>query len=221
MLHRLAPVHAHLRVLYNATQGYMFFFMLGLAMVAFQQGLIFAVGASSLYEVEHPGEESAYRTWQIVLVKTIVYWLLGMMSYGLVVVVVTQGLEIPLGAPLSQLLVLASIFILAVTAFCFFFSSFFPDGLPFVRAAILYPVPSFIFSGYTWPTGSMGEGMQLASQFFPLSHFSNTVRELFLIGSSPHYWESIEKLLALAIGFFLVGGVLYHRRLKLSRAKIA
>lgn len=221
VLHRLAPVHAHLRVLYNATQGYMFFFMLGLAMVAFQQGLIFAVGASSLYEVEHPGEESAYRTWQIVLVKTIVYWLLGMMSYGLVVVVVTQGLEIPLGAPLSQLLVLASIFILAVTAFCFFFSSFFPDELPFVRAAILYPVPSFIFSGYTWPTESMGEGMQLASQFFPLSHFSNTVRELFLIGSSPHYWESIEKLLALAIGFFLVGGVLYHRRLKLSRAKTA
>ena len=35
VLHRLAPVHAHLRVLYNATQGYMFFFMLGLAMVAF------------------------------------------------------------------------------------------------------------------------------------------------------------------------------------------
>lgn len=221
VLHRLAPVHAHLRVLYNATQGYMFFFMLGLAMVAFQQGLIFAVGASSLYEVEHPGEEGAYRTWQIVLVKTIVYWLLGMMSYGLVVAVVTQGLEIPLGAPLSQLLALASIFILAVTAFCFFFSSFFPAELPFVRAAILYPVPSFIFSGYTWPTESMGEGMQLASQFFPLSHFSNTVRELFLIGSSPHYWESIEKLTALAIVFFLVGGVLYHRRLKLSRAKTA
>ena len=90
-----------------------------------------------------------------------------------------------------------------------------------MRAAILYPVPSFIFSGYTWPTESMGEGMQLASQFFPLSHFSNTVRELFLIGSSPHYWESIEKLTALAIVFFLVGGVLYHRRLKLSRAKTA
>lgn len=216
VLHRLAPVHAHLRVLYNATQGYMFFFLLGLAMVAFQQGVLFAVGASSLYEIEHPEEEAAYKTWQIVLVKTVVYWLLGMASYGLVVAVVTQGLEIPLGAPLGELLAFAAIFLLAVTAFCFFFTSFFPAELPFVRAVILYPVPAFIFSGYTWPTESMGEGMQFASQFFPLSHFSNTVRELFLIGQSPYYWESIEKLTALAIGFFLVGGVLYHRRRKCS-----
>ncbi|WP_294156811.1 hypothetical protein [uncultured Selenomonas sp.] len=37
------------------------------------------------------------------------------------------------------------------------------------------------------------------------------------IGSSPHYWESIEKLTALALGFFLIGGLLYHRRLKKSR----
>ena len=220
VLHRLAPIHAHVRVLYNATQGYLFFFMLGLAMVAYQQGLLFAVGASSLYEVEHPEEEGAYRTWQIMLVKTIVYWLLGMLSYVLVVAVVIHGLEIPLGAPLGQLFALAAIFILAVTAFCFFFTSFFPAELPFVRAVILYPVPSFIFSGYTWPTESMGEGMQLVAQFFPLSHFSNTVRELFLIGSSPHYWESIEKLTALAIGFFLIGGVLYHRRLKLSRRAV-
>ncbi|MDY6268706.1 MAG: ABC transporter permease [Selenomonadaceae bacterium] len=216
VLHRLAPIHAHLRVLYNATQGYMFFFLLGLAMVAFQQGVLFAVGASSLYEIEHPNEDAAYKTWQIVLVKTVVYWLLGMASYGLVVAVVTQGLEIPLGASLGELLALAAIFLLVVTAFCFFFTSFFSAELPFVRAVILYPVPAFIFSGYTWPTESMGEGMQFASQFFPLSHFSNTVRELFLIGQSPHYWESIEKLTALAIGFFLVGGVLYHRRRRLS-----
>ena len=221
VLHRLAPVHAHLRVLYNATQGYMFFFMLGLAMVAFQQGVLFAVGASSLYEIEHPSEEAQYKTWQVMLVKTIVYWLLGMLSYGLVVAVVTQGLGIPLGASLGELFALAAIFILAVTAFCFFFTSFFPAELPFVRAVILYPVPAFIFSGYTWPTESMGEGMQLASQFFPLTHFSNTVRELFLMGSSPQYIVCMEKLAMLAIGFFLVGGILYHRRRKLSRAKAA
>ena len=49
-----------LRVLYNATHGYMFFFLIGLAMVAFQQGSVFAVGASSLYEVEHPEAMQGY-----------------------------------------------------------------------------------------------------------------------------------------------------------------
>ena len=137
-----------------------------------------------------------------------------LMTMGLIPGTKVQVLR---SAPLGELLALAAIFILAVTAFCFFFTAFFPAELPFIRAVILYPVPSFIFSGYTWPTESMGEGMQLASQFFPLSHFSNTVRELFLIGSSPHYWESIEKLTALAIGFFLIGGLLYHQRLKKSR----
>ena len=36
--HYIAPVTVHLRVLYNATQGYMFFFLIGLAMVAFSAG---------------------------------------------------------------------------------------------------------------------------------------------------------------------------------------
>lgn len=50
--HMISPVHAHLRVLYNTTQGYMFFFLLGLAMVAFQQGILFAVGAAICGEYE-------------------------------------------------------------------------------------------------------------------------------------------------------------------------
>ena len=140
-----------LRVLYNATHGYMFFFLIGLAMVAFQQGIVFAVGASSLYEVEHPEAMQGYGIAEIMLAKTTVYWSLAMCSYLLVLLGITQGLGIDLHAPLWQLLLLAGIFILAAIGFCFFFSSFFPAELPFVRAAILYPVPCFIFSGYTWP----------------------------------------------------------------------
>nr|MBP7250231.1 hypothetical protein [Selenomonas sp.] len=82
---------------------------------------------------------------------------------------------------------------------------------------ILYPVPAFIFSGYTWPLQSMGQGMQLAAQFFPLTHFSNTVRELFLIGSSPSYAACLGKLAVLAVLFFALGGVWYRRRLRRAR----
>ena len=53
--------------------------------------IVFGMLYPSIYEVEHPEEECAYKTWQIMFVKTVVYWLLGMLSYGLVVAVVTQG----------------------------------------------------------------------------------------------------------------------------------
>ena len=216
-LRAIAPVAVHLRVLYNTTQGYLYFFMLGLAIVAYQQGVLFAVGASSLYEAEHPEAMADAPIWKIVLVKTIVYWLLGMASYALVIAFVTQVLEIPLHAPLLPLVLLAATFLLAVIAFCFFFAAFFPAELPFVRAVILYPVPAFIFSGYTWPLQSTGQGMQLVAQFFPLTHFSNTVRELFLIGSSPNYAVCLEKLAGLTVLFFLLGGILYGRRLRRAR----
>ncbi len=210
-----------LRVLYNATHGYMFFFLIGLAMVAFQQGIVFAVGASSLYEVEHPEAMQGYGIAEIMLAKTTVYWSLAMCSYLLVLLGITQGLGIDLHAPLWQLLLLAGIFILAAIGFCFFFSSFFPAELPFVRAAILYPVPCFIFSGYTWPIESMGPNMQTVAQFFPLTHFSNTVRELFLIGSSPSYTMCLEKLGGLILLFFLIGGFLYRRNLSKRREALA
>ena len=59
--------------------------------------------------------------------------------------------------------------------------------------------------------------MQLVAQFFPLTHFSNTVRELFLIGSSPNYAVCLEKLAGLTVLFFLLGGILYGRRLRRAR----
>ena len=216
-LRAIAPVAVHLRVLYNTTQGYLYFFLLGLAMVAYQQGVLFAVGASALYEAEYPEAMEDAPTWKIMLVKTAVYWLLGMASYAFVIAFVTQALRIPLHAPLAMLVLLAATFLLAVIAFCFFFASFFPAELPFVRAVILYPVPAFIFSGYTWPLQSMGQGMQLVAQFFPLTHFSNTVRDLFLVGSSPNYAACLEKLAVLAVLFFLLGGILYGRRLRCAR----
>ena len=82
-----------------------------------------------------------------------------------------------------------------------FFASLFRRGIDFVRAIIVYPVPAFILSGYTWPTEAMGSGMQLLAKLFPLTQLSNTVRELFLMGFSPHFSTSIRNLLILGAVF--------------------
>ena len=217
LLKRLAPISVHLRVLYNATQGYMYFFLLGLAMVAYQQGILFAVGASACYETEHPEENKDWAPWQLLLSKTIFYWLFSMASYAMVVAFVRYIWQIPLKAPLGGLFALAAVFILAVTFFSITVASFFRNEVSYVRAIILYPVIAFIISGYTWPMEGMVTSMQDLAQIFPLAFLSNTVRELFLIGYSPHYAQSISHLCILTIVFFIPALILYTRRLKWAK----
>lgn len=194
---RIAPVNCHLRVLGNTRQGYTYFFLIGLAMVAFQQGIFFAVGASTLYEYEHA--EEGLSLWKLLLVKIVFYWTLAMLSFGMVIFILEELWGILLKAPLGQLLLLGGIFCLAAISFCILAASFFRTEMQFVRGAIMYPVPAFIFSGYTWPTETMGPVMQFIAQGFPLSWLSNTVRELFLTGISAHYGQSLLALLLFCI----------------------
>ena len=50
ILNQTELIHLRSRILYNPTQGYMKFFVIGLSLIAFQQGLIFAIGAASFDE---------------------------------------------------------------------------------------------------------------------------------------------------------------------------
>ena len=159
---RLAPVSAHLRVLNNPTQGYMLFFLLGLAMAAFQQGIFFSVGAS--VQAEYLKREAI--SWRSLLLgKFITYWGLAMLSFLTVVLIAEFFWEIWLKGSMVQLLLLGGVFSFAFIAFSMLMSSLFHNEMQFVRASILYPVPAFIFAGYTWPQESLGPVMHLVSYF--------------------------------------------------------
>lgn len=199
---RIAPVDVRLRVLYNSTQGYLFFFVLGLVMAAYQQGIFFATGTSITSEFEKP--ELHDHTLKLLLAKGIYYWTLAMISYVIVAGLIQWISEIPLKAPLYELLFLAGSFLFAAISFCMFFASFFPKEMEFMRGIAMYPVPAFILSGYTWPHASMNELLQFISNFIPLSWFANPVRELFLSGTSPHLMDSVEALMLLGFGYFIL-----------------
>ena len=218
--HMIAPVHVHLRVLYNTTQGYMFFFLLGLAMVAFQQGIFFAVGAA--VDGEYEQAQAGVHDWRdssllLLAAKFSLYWCLAMLSYLLVVLLVQEVFEIPLKAPLGTLLTLAAVFITAAIAFGVFFSAIFNREMEFVRAIIMYPVPAFIFSGYTWPQESMPFWLQQAAGLFPLSWFSNTVREIFLADHSPRLAADCQALTILAVVFMSLGALIFCLKMRRYR----
>ena len=222
--HMISPVHAHLRVLYNTTQGYMFFFLLGLAMVAFQQGILFAVGAAICgeYEQLRAGEgDWQGPSWLLLVAKLVLYFVLAMLSYLLVTVLVQYVFAIPLKAPLGTLLGLAAAFIIAAMSFAIFASAIFPREMEFVRAIIMYPVPAFILSGYTWPQESMPAWLQTVAEAFPLSWFSNTVRELFLAGHSPRLAGDYQAFAVLTAVFLSLGAMLFCWRMRRYRRAAA
>lgn len=64
---KIQPVITTLRVLGNPTQGYLLFFPIGLALAAFQQGLIFTIGAAII-------NERQLKFWRLIFGKTIFYW---------------------------------------------------------------------------------------------------------------------------------------------------
>ena len=50
---------------------------------------------------------------------------------------------------------------------------------------------------------SMGSGLQVLAHLFPLTYFSNVVRDLFLSGASPQYASSIRGLLIIGVVCFV------------------
>lgn len=177
---RILPVETTLRVLNNPTQSYMMFFVTGLAMAAMQQGFFLAIGAAVQCDFRNP-ELKGTSKGKLLVVKVGVYWVLSILSFGLVCVL-ARLLGIPDRASIQSLGLLAGAFSFAAISLGLFASSIFHNELQFVRASIMYTVPAFIFGGYTWPLEAMDPVTQVVAQAFPMAWMSNAVRELFLSG---------------------------------------
>lgn len=92
-LQTISPVTTNLRVLGNPTQGYLLFFPIGLALSAFQQALLFSVGASIIYEYS---KESKFKPWQILIGKIIFYWIAAVISFAITISIIEISLDLPI-----------------------------------------------------------------------------------------------------------------------------
>ena len=102
---RISPVETTLRVLNNPTQSYMMFFVTGLAMAAMQQGFFLAIGAAVQCDFRNP-ELKGTSKGKLLVVKVGVYWVLSILSFGLVCVL-ARLLGIPDRASIQSLGLLA------------------------------------------------------------------------------------------------------------------
>lgn len=208
---RISPVETTLRVLNNPTQSYMMFFVTGLAMAAMQQGFFLAIGAAVQCDFRNP-ELKGTSKGKLLVVKVGVYWVLSILSFGLVCVL-ARLLGIPDRASIQSLGLLAGAFSFAAISLGLFASSIFHNELQFVRASVMYTVPAFIFGGYTWPLEAMDPVTQVVAQAFPMAWMSNAIRELFLSGHLATLSHNLTALTVMGVIFFSLGSWIFLHKI--------
>ena len=208
---RISPVETTLRVLNNPTQSYMMFFVTGLAMAAMKQGFFLAIGAAVQCDFRNP-ELKGTSKGKLLVVKVGVYWVLSILSFGLVCVL-ARLLGIPDRASIQSLGLLAGAFSFAAISLGLFASSIFHNELQFVRASVMYTVPAFIFGGYTWPLEAMDPVTQVVAQAFPMAWMSNAVRELFLSGHLATLSHNLTALTVMGVIFFSLGSWIFLHKI--------
>lgn len=196
------PVRMAVRLLNNPTNSYRNFIMAGIGVNALQLAIMLATCTilNSVYR--------DYKSWQefsspvIVLGKMLPYWLIAAMVYLLFVAMITICFDVPLKGDISSLMIIILAFSFAVTNIGCFFSAIAKNEILAVQMPMLYIMPAFLFSGYSWPHLAMNEFSRCFSSLLPLTYSADVIRDIMLAGYAPQLKKN-------AVILFLFGGVMY------------
>lgn len=214
---KTAPINIALRVLNNPTLSYLNFFVIGLAMAAFQQGIFLSIGASIISEYQKPCELESAHPMQIMAGKLLPYFLLGTLSFFLTLFAAVKIFNIPCTGDISSLFYLAIAFILTAIGFSSLLASLCDSEITFTKISLTYSIPAFTLSGYVWPLASMDAFSQTIAYTFPLFYFSDAVRETMLAGYSPFLYRNVAILLVLGVVLTSLSTFIYaHRRQQMA-----
>ena len=212
----ISPVNSVYRVLGNPTQTYLLFFVIGLAMAAFQQGIYLTVGTALQYEYN---ECDFFRNEKIdpdklLSAKFILYWILSMTAFIIILLLMKYAWGIIIKASALKILILSGSFVFAAISFCLLAASLFKTLSQFVRGSIMYTVPAFVLSGYTFPHEAMTGTPLTLSYIFPFTWFVNGLRELILSGTAVGFEKSVGIMLTMGIVCFIAAGFVFRRKIK-------
>ncbi|MHC1745616.1 MAG: ABC transporter permease [Negativicutes bacterium] len=210
--HYSAPVTFQLRALNNPNLGYLNFFVLGVVMAALQEGILLALGSSLLNDKHDMDHFSQGRPLILLIGKLMPYWLGGMIAFVCSTWLSVLLFDIPCQGNLLQLLLLGAAFTFAVTALGGLAALAFSDEVDFNRLVLIYAVPAFIYSGYTWPQQSMDQVSFLLSLTFPMTYVTSNLRSLMVAGYAPNLSNGIGVLFLMGAVAFCLAGLVYHRQ---------
>ncbi|NTW05659.1 MAG: ABC transporter permease [Peptococcaceae bacterium] len=198
---------------YNPTYNYAFFLLFGLGINILQQTCLLGISTSL------SGEKSQNTWWHYgfnncsgVLIlpgKLLPYLLIALLQFALLMLLGSQWLGLPFRGSLLLLFLSTIIFLVAVTSFGLMVSAL-TSPVNSIRYTMVMAMPSFVFSGYTWPAEAMNPLAKAIGQCLPLTWYLKSFQAISMKGAG---WEIVWPYLAcltvmaavfLAIALYLV-----------------
>jgi drug efflux transport system permease protein len=158
---------------------------------------------------------SPLTVWEIIIGKIAPYFMLGMISLIMSVMVAILVFNVPFGGSLWVLIYVSAIFLISALAVGLVVSTLAKNQL-IAAQIILYLgfLPTFFLSGFLFELESMPQLLQWLSYLFPARYFVSAVKTIFLIKDTcAHVFVDTLGIIAFSVVIILVIKIKLKKRL--------
>jgi ABC-2 type transport system permease protein len=149
----------------------------------------------------------------VVIGKILPYMALAYVELAIVLVLMRVIFRVPIYGSLTLLLLLASVYLLALLSFGLLISSRAKSQMEAMQKAMGIMLPSILLSGYVFPIGALPKPLQLFAQLLPATHFIRISRAIIIRGASfADLWPSVAALLAISAVLIAASARAFQRR---------
>ena len=187
---RPAPaLHMEPRILFNPSLETPIFLVPGIMSQLVALVTIILTGISLAREKELGTFEALIaapiRTWEIILGKSIPYFILGMMNVVLILIVAVVVFHVPVRGPLWVVLWAATMYVAATVAVGILLSTFCRNQQQATLGGLLVLFPAILLSGIFFPVQTMPLALKGLAYINPVTYFAELLRNVLLKGGNP------------------------------------
>ncbi|MFB5674356.1 ABC transporter permease [Paenibacillus terreus] len=179
------------RVLFNPTYDYKLFMPLGVLSAALQQCLLLGIALSCTRDKERGTwiqySDWRFTPWKLALAKLVPYYLAGTLNVVTVFGLSAFVFDIPFKGQLLPFVLVSLLFNFALCGLGFLFSMVSKTRVDATQTLMLFAVPAFMLSGYTWPLEAMPSFLRGVAHVLPLTYYLDAIRSITLKGLDMAY----------------------------------
>lgn len=180
------PIRAEIRPIGNPSFSYADFMLPGMLLTVLQQVILLALAFSWAGERESQTlaelRALSQRSWVLLVGKNLPHLVIHSVWMLIFFSIVLPLSSVSSEAQIGSLLIFAILFVVVMVGWGTWVSLAIGDRLGATQALMFLSVPSFILSGYTWPTASLPVPLQMISQILPLTHCAVMFRKIYGMG---------------------------------------
>jgi len=125
------------------------------------------------------------RTWEIILGKSIPYFMLGLTNVALILAVAVAVFQVPVRGPLAVVAASGVLYVAATVAVGILLSTFCSNQQQATLGGLLVLFPAILLSGIFFPVQTMPFVLKVVAYVNPVTYFAELLRNVLLKGGNP------------------------------------